>query len=78
MGRNLKTYIHVNKHVLDSNRKNNLDDPPITVKTYQSNNYCHEVEISGPSRIMYSKDKPLSCGATVYVVADSADVKIIK
>ena len=42
----------------------------LTVKTYKSNNYAHEVDIQGPSKIIYSKDKPLSCGARVWIETD--------
>ena len=54
-------------HKIRSNKKNNTDDPVITVKTYKSNNYAHEVDIHGPSKIVYSKDKPLPCGARVWI-----------
>jgi len=39
----------------------------ITVKSSKSNNYAHEVEIKGPSKVIYSPNKPLSCGAKVWV-----------
>jgi len=63
----MKTIIHVNQHVIKSNRKNGTDDPVLTVKTYKSNTYAREVEILGPSKIVYSPDKPLSCGAHVWI-----------
>ena len=63
----MKKIIHVNMHKITSNKKNNTDDPVITVKTYKSNNYAHEVDIQGPSKIVYSKDKPLPCGARVWI-----------
>ena len=63
----MKKIIHVNIHKIRSNKKNNTDDPVITVKTYKSNNYAHEVDIQGPSKIVYSKDKPLPCGARVWI-----------
>lgn len=63
----MKTIVHVNQHVIKSNRKNNASDPVLTVKTYKDNRYAHEVEILGPSRIVYSPDKPLSCGAHVWI-----------
>ena len=63
----MKKIIHVNMHKIRSNKKNNTDDPVITVKTYKSNNYAHEVDIQGPSKIIYSKDKPLPCGARVWI-----------
>lgn len=63
----MKTIIHVNQHVIKSNRKTGALDPVLTVKTYKSNTYAHEVEILGPSKVVYSPDKPLSCGAHVWI-----------
>jgi hypothetical protein len=36
----MKTIIHVNQHVIKSNRKNEVEDPVLTVKTYKSNTYA--------------------------------------
>ena len=63
----MKTIIHVNQHVIKSNRKNGVEDPVLTVKTYKENIYAHEVEIKGDSKVYYSPDKPLSCGAHVWI-----------
>jgi hypothetical protein len=65
--------IHVNQHAIRRNRKHGTADPPITVKTYKDNTKCFAVEILGPSRVVYSPDKPLSCGARVWIETD-ADV----
>ena len=59
--------IHVNQHIIRSNKKHNLNEPVITVKSSKSNNYAHEVEIKGPSKVIYSPSKPLSCGAKVWI-----------
>lgn len=67
----MKTTIHVNQHVIRKNAKSGDRDPVLTVKTYKSNNYGHEVEISGPCRVVYRPDKPLSCGARVWIETDS-------
>ena len=72
----MKKRIHVNQHKIRSNKKNNLNEPVITVKTSKSNNYGHEVEILGPSKNIYSPDKPLSCGAKVWIETE-AEVNII-
>lgn len=72
----MKTIIHVNQHVIKSNAKNDTNDPVLTVKTYKENRYCHEVEILGSSKVVYSPDKPLSCGAKVWIETMD-DVKII-
>jgi hypothetical protein len=67
----MKTLIHVNQHVIKANAKNGTNDPVLTVKTYKSNTYAHEVEINGKSKIVYSGDKPLSCGARVWIETEA-------
>ena len=67
----MKTKIHVNQHVVRSNKKHGKKEPVLTVKTYKSNTYSHEVEINGPSKVIYSPDKPLSCGARVWIETES-------
>jgi hypothetical protein len=73
----MKTIVHVNQHVIKSNRKDGKSDPVLTVKTYKSNDYAHEVEILGPSSIVYSPDAPLSCGAHVWIETQS-EVRIVR
>ena len=71
-----KTIIHVNQHVIRSNQKTGAREPVITVKQGKKNTYTHEVEILGPSRVVYSPDKPLSCGARVWIETTSeVDIK---
>ena len=62
-------------HKIRANKKHGTKEPVITVKTYKSNTYGHEVEILGESKVVYSPDKPLSCGARVWIETD-AEVKI--
>lgn len=71
----MKTIIHVNQHKIRSNQKTGAREPVLTVKTYQSNTYGHQAEILGPSKVIYSPDKPLSCGARVWVQTES-EVKV--
>jgi len=64
--------IHINMHRIKSNRKSGAREPVITVKDYQSNTYGNQVIIKDASgeevaRVVYSPDKPLSCGATVWI-----------
>lgn len=67
----MKKRIHINKHVIKKNAQTGTNTPPITVKTYKSNDYAHTVEIKGPSKIVYRPDNPLSCGAKVWIETDS-------
>ena len=72
----MKKYIHVNQHKIRSNKKNNENEPVITVKEGGKNTYCHEVIINGPSKVWYGgNDKTiLSCGARV-VIETEADIE---
>ena len=67
----MKKRIHINQHIIRKNNKEGTNDPVITVKTYKSNNYGSEVEILGPSKVIYSPNKPLSCGAKVWIETDA-------
>ena len=67
----MKTIIHVNQHVVKANAKNGTQDPVLTIKTYKTNTYAHEVMIKGDSKVVYSPDKPLSCGAKVWIETNS-------
>ena len=66
----MRTRIHVNQHNVRANARG-ADLPVLTVKTYKSNTYANEVVINGPSRVVYSPDKPLSCGARVWVETEA-------
>jgi hypothetical protein len=66
----MKTIIHVNQHIIKANAKNGRSDPVLTVKTYKTNTYASEVEIKGPSKVVFS-EKPLPCGARVWIETQS-------
>jgi hypothetical protein len=68
----MKTIIHVNQHVIRANKKNGEENPVLTCKTYKENIYAKEIEIldeggSVIAKVIYSPDKPLSCGARVWI-----------
>lgn len=72
----MKTIIHVNQHVIKANAKNGEQKPTLTVKQGRKNTYAREVVIDGPSKVIYSPDDPLSCGARVWIETN-APVKLI-
>ena len=63
----MKKRIHINMHIIRKNKKTGERNPVITCKTSKSNTYGHTVSIDGPSTVIYSPDKPLSCGARVWI-----------
>jgi len=69
-----KKRIHINQHVIRRNNKvveGGELEPPITVKHKAGNTYAKGVSILGASKVVYSPDKPLSCGAKVWLETDS-------
>ena len=68
----MKTIIHVNQHIIKSNRKKGEVEPVLTCKPYKSNTYAHEAIIRDANgaevaRVIYRPDRPLSCGAHVWI-----------
>ena len=59
--------IHVNQHVIKANAKNGENNPIFTIKQGGSNTYAHNVKVVGEMELVYSPDKPLSCGAKVWI-----------
>jgi excisionase family DNA binding protein len=78
-----KSIIHINRQEIARNHKENKFKPVITVKKGKSNTYGHEVEVTGPCRIVYSRDQTLF-GARVWIETFSkvevyrSDVMLVK
>ena len=68
--RRATTKIHVNRPILAANRKNDGNDPPITIRLGSRTVACHEVDITGPCRVVYQPNHPLSCGAVLWIEVD--------
>jgi len=62
--------IHVNQHNIKANAKG-AGLPVLTVKTYKKNYKGFTVDIKGDSKLVYQPDKPLNCGAKVWIETKS-------
>ena len=69
--------IHINQHIIRRNAALNQREPVITIKQGKTNTYAHNVEILGPSILVYSPDKPLACGAKVWIETQ-AELKLFQ
>ena len=67
----LKRRIHINQHTIRKNQKTGDRKPVISCKTYKENQYANNIKILGPSEVIYSPEKPLSCGARVWIETKS-------
>lgn len=68
--------IHINRNIIQQNHKHNRQEPVVRVEENGVVQYCMEVEIKGPSRMVYRPDKPRPCGAKLWIETD-ADVEMI-
>jgi hypothetical protein len=68
--------IHINQHVIRANSKSGPMHagwkPPVTVKTSDANHKGWSVDIHGVSSVVYRPNKPLNCGAKVWVETTAA------
>jgi hypothetical protein len=68
--------IHVNAKLIRWNLKHNEKVSVCRVQEGSKSRYCNGVVISGPSVMVYRPDKPLSCGAKVWIETESPVVLI--
>jgi len=70
-------YTHINRNVIDSNRKHGKNEPPIKFQDgrYGKPVYCHSVRLPAGATLVYSSDgKLLPCGARLVIESDEAPV----
>lgn len=65
-----KAIIHVNRAHIAANAKDLGNRPVYTIKRAGKTIYAREVNILGPSRLVY-KGKQLGCGARAWVETDA-------
>ncbi len=63
--------IHVNGQKIKKNKETGKNAAVITVKRGKRNQYCHQVEIKGPCKLIYKPNKPLKSGAQVWIETNS-------
>jgi|TARA_R110002126_G_scaffold5746_7_gene30737 hypothetical protein len=67
----MRTIIHVNQHNIKANAKG-AKVPVLTVKDYKTNRKVNRADVVDEhgkivATVVYSPDKPLSCGAKVWI-----------
>lgn len=76
----MKAVIHVNQHNIKANSKGS-ELPVLTVKDYKQNrkaNHATVVDADGKAlvKVVYSPDKPLPCGAKVWIETEMEVIAI--
>jgi hypothetical protein len=60
-------FIHVNVNVIRHNKKYNNTLPACRVQEGSKTRYGREINILGPSKMVYRPEKPLNCGAKLWI-----------
>ncbi|MEL6438623.1 MAG: DNA-binding protein [Cyanobacteria bacterium J06621_8] len=73
-----KTIVHINRNTIRSNAKKSPGErePVIAIKGTK-NTYANSLEIPTRCRVVYQPDKPLSCGAQVWIEVLDCDLELI-
>jgi hypothetical protein len=70
-------YTHISRGVIDSNRKNGTNDPPICIRKgkYGKASYASEVSLPNGSRIVYDPvGRILPCGARLVITSEEEPI----
>jgi hypothetical protein len=67
--------IHVNRQHIAMNAKDGGNRPVYTIKTGSKTRYAREIEIQGPSKLVYNGSQ-LACGARAWIECD-CDINLI-
>ena len=65
------TRINVNQHYIRSNSNHGTNKSVIRVESRGVIRYFHNLEINGSCKLVYRPDKPLSCGAKLWIEVKS-------
>lgn len=73
--------IHVNRHIVAANRRHGRNEPPLKIFRGRYGGMGHEIEIldstgSVVARLIHRPEKPLKCGATIWLEAQNARVVV--
>jgi hypothetical protein len=76
--RKAKARIIVNRHIVQKNAKGASPlEPPLAVHRRGKVERGSTIRINGPSLLVYRPEKPLPCGARVWIEADADSVEIL-
>lgn len=67
--------VHVNQFVIRRNKTHGESEPPLRIIKKGRSTPAYEVELIGPAKVVYSPDKPLKCGARVWIEAADAQAR---
>ena len=74
----MKTTIYINRHKVQSNKKNGTDEPCIAIRDYKGVKYAKEVHLTGLWSLIQDFKDPYCSGATIWLEGDHNNYSIIE
>lgn len=74
----MKTTIYINRHKVQSNKKNEVDEPCIAIRDYKGVKYAKTVHLTGLWALKQDFKNPYCSGATIWLEGDHKDYKIVE
>ncbi|MEM6613754.1 MAG: DNA-binding protein [Cyanobacteria bacterium P01_C01_bin.72] len=73
-----KITVNINSNIIRQNiKKSKSERKPVIAVKGKKKMYVHQLEIPAPCRIIYDPDKPLDCGARVWIEILDLDLDLI-
>ncbi len=74
----IKTTININSNIIRQNiKKSRAERKPAIAVRSKERRYVHELEIPVPCKIVYNQDRPLACGARVWIEVLGIDLNLL-
>lgn len=70
----MKSYIYINRHKVQKNKKENKDKPVIAVRSYKGIEYTKRVTFSDGSQLKQDFKNPLCSGATIWLESERENI----
>lgn len=67
----MKTYIHVNRNILASNKKQGKNDPALSLRVGSKVSNHYRIRV-GNVLFIHDENNPLPCGARCYCLIDES------
>lgn len=65
-------HVYVNREIVEANAKNGANDPPLSILKNGQWQVAHEVNMTGPARLIYRRGNPFKPGPRVWIECEDA------
>ena len=70
--------VYINRHKVLANKKAQLNEPTIAIKTYKQVEYVRQIEFTGSTKLIQDFSNPICSGANIWIETDRDSIRIIE